>query len=543
MSSINKKIYINQAGYLPKDIKTAVLPVNVMSVSVIDKDDKEVYRAKCDHFGFDKPSGDDVYHADFSEVTTEGEYRLVSGDYYSDKFCIGDSAYDKVFYDLVRAYYYFRCGMELKSEHAGKFTHMPCHTEPACEWFDHSVTKDVSGGWHDAGDYGRYVTAGAVALGHLLYAFVLFPKTFEKRDFGIPKTPGLPDFLTECKYELDWLLKMQKPDGGVYHKASTAQHADFVMPEDDLGQMYLLPVSSMAVADFAAVCALAYRVYAEYDKEYADRLLQAAKRSAEWLDNNQDFIGFRNPEGCGTGDYCESNDKDNRFWAYSELYASTGDCEYLNRAEKLSDYGFSKTDLGWGAVGGLGALAYITLRAEWRDESKAKEYGDMYISSAESLLQTANQSGYMAAMGERSYSWGSNMTLMKNAMIFAIADIISPNKEFSHSAKAQFDVLMGVNAMGISYVTGNGDSAYNYPHLRPAFADRIKECIPGMVSGGPNSYRNELYIRQFIPEGTPPMKCFADRTELYSVNEVTIYWNSPAVFVTAYLLDGKDGMR
>ncbi len=90
MSSINKKIYINQAGYLPKDIKTAVLTMNVKSVSVVDKDNKEVYRAKCDHFGFDKPSGDDVYHADFSEVTTEGEYRLVSGDYYKESLERGD---------------------------------------------------------------------------------------------------------------------------------------------------------------------------------------------------------------------------------------------------------------------------------------------------------------------------------------------------------------------------------------------------------------------------------------------------------------------
>ncbi|MCD7889011.1 MAG: glycoside hydrolase family 9 protein [Oscillospiraceae bacterium] len=33
------------------------------------------------------------------------------------------------------------------------------------------------------------------------------------------------------------------------------------------------------------------------------------------------------------------------------------------------------------------------------------------------------------------------------------------------------------------------------------------------------------------------MKSFADVQDLYSVNEVTIYWNSPAVFVAAYLLN------
>lgn len=460
----------------------------------------------------------------------------MSGDYCSDRFHIGDGAYDKVFCDLVRAFYYFRCGMELEEQYAGKFTHISCHTAPACEWFDHSVIKDVSGGWHDAGDYGRYVTAGAVALSHLLYSFILFPTAFGGYNFKIPKVEGLPDILAECKYELDWLLKMQKPDGGVYHKATTAGHAAFIMPQNDLGRMYLLPVSSMAVADFAAVCALAYRVYAKFDALYADRLLAAAKKSAEWLNENPEFVGFMNPDGCTTGGYGEFDDKDNRFWAYSELYASTGDSVYLKKAEELLVYGFSRTELGWGSVGGFGALAFITLDALRRDEAKAKAFGEMFINSARALLRTARRSGYMAAMDEHNYNWGSNMTLMKNAMIFAIADVVRQNEEYSHMAKAQFDVLMGVNAMGISYVTGNGDSSYNYPHLRPAFADGIEECIPGMVSGGPNSRPSEPYAKVFIHEGTPPMKCFADRTELYSVNEVTIYWNSPAVFVTAYLL-------
>ena len=88
----------------------------------------------------------------------------------------------------------------------------------------------------------------------------------------------------------------------------------------------------------------------------------------------------------------------------------------------------------------------------------------------------------------------------------------------------------------MSYVTGNGENAYNHPHLRPAFADGIDACMPGMVSGGPNRYRQDAVAKEMVPEGTPAMKCFVDDYQSYSMNEITIYWNSPAVYTVAYLM-------
>lgn len=111
-----------------------------------------------------------------------------------------------------------------------------------CFWEDHSVKLDVTGGWHDAGDYGKYVTAAAAALAHLLYAWKMFPEAFRRQDLNIPGKPSnMPDILIECRWELEWLLKMQRFDGAVWHKATTAKHAAFVMPEDDREQMYVLP--------------------------------------------------------------------------------------------------------------------------------------------------------------------------------------------------------------------------------------------------------------------------------------------------------------
>lgn len=530
------KIFVNQAGYYPADVKKAVLNFPAEDFKVVTADGEEVFSGVCAHFGHDRASGDDVYIADFSALTADGKYRISAGGITSPIFGIGGNVNKKLFRDVMRAYYYLRCGMELKAEHAGKFTHAACHTMPAIDWLDRSIQKDVSGGWHDAGDYGRYVTPGAVACAQLLYAYILYPKAAGGLVMNIPESSkACPDWLAECRYELDWLLKMQKPDGSVYHKATTAQHARFVMPECDQEQMYLLPVSSMATADFAAVCALASRVYKPFDPEYSLKLLCAAEKTAVWLRENPQFIGFSNPEGCGTGGYGEGGDRDNRFWAYAELYSATGKREYHEAMQSYLVYDFPRTELGVGSVGGLGALSYILCDNNDKSKEFDSAFREMFYNQARRIKWFSSRSGYSCALTERDYNWGSNMGLMKNAMVCAIADTVCHTDEFRDTAKAQLDVLMGVNAVGVSYVTGNGEFAYNNPHLRPAFADGIDECIPGMVSGGPNSHPAEREARRFIPEGTPPMKCYVDRMEFYSINEITIYWNSPAAFVIAYL--------
>lgn len=554
--SKSNKIFVNQSGYYPSDLKKAVLNFPAESFSVVTADGSEIFKGKCTRFGYDRASGDEVYIADFSALTTDGEYRISAGGEISPKFSVGGNVNKKLFRDVMRAYYYLRCGMELTPEHAGKFTHAACHTANAVDWLDHNIEKDISGGWHDAGDYGRYVTPGAVACAQLLYAYILYPKAAGSLCMNIPESGGecpypknsgshkmnipesgskLPDWLAECRYELDWLLKMQKPDGSVYHKATTAQHARFVMPEHDREQMYLLPVSSMATADFAAVCALASRVYKPFDPDYSAILLRAAEKTAVWLAKNPQFVGFMNPEGCGTGGYGEGGDKDNRFWAFAELYSATGKREYHQAMQSYLVYDFSRTEMGVGSVGGLGALSYILSENPDKNMEFDGAFREMFYSHARRVKWLSSRSGYSCALTEREYNWGSNMGLMKNAMVCAIADTVCKTDEFRDTAKTQLDVLMGVNAVGVSYVTGNGEFAYSHPHLRPAFADGIEECIPGMVSGGPNSHPAEREARQFIPEGTPPMKCYVDRMEFYSINEITIYWNSPAAFTLAFL--------
>lgn len=533
-----KQIFVDQAGYLPNGEKKAVIIVPCGTFWVINEEGTTCFEGQVTHFGPDKNSGDDVYLADFTPLQIPGTYYIETDNgLKSLTFSIGSKVYERVLTDTMKAFYFLRCGCVLEPAYAGPFTHGKCHHKPALLWEDHSVELDVSGGWHDAGDYGRYVTAGACALAHLLYAYKLYPTVFKNCDLHIPESGrGIPDILSECRYELEWMLKMQRKDGAVYHKATTQLHAPFVMPEEDTSQMFVFPVCSLDTADFAAVCALASGIYEQYDKDFSKQLLDAAILSGEWLTNHPEFLGFTNPNGCNTGEYGESTDVDNRFWALAELYAATGEEAYHKEFKEAYDQTFSKTDLGWNAVGGMGALAYILCNKEVDPKLKANLEKD-FIRTAEKLASTSDSCGYGAAMEASDYIWGSNHVLLKYGMIFVIADMIEQNHRFRVYAQRQIHYLLGVNATGYSYVSGTGEFSIQHPHLRPAFADGITECIPGMVSGGPNRGLQDPDAKILIPAGTPPMKCFADDVGCYSLNEITIYWNAPAVYLLASFIN------
>ncbi len=555
-------LFLNQLGFLPNAKKEAVLTRPAVAFAVKKWDEallaevslekaqakETAFAGEIRGFGPDEDSGDDVYVADFSAFSVPGCYVLLAGEEVSHPFVIGKEVYDKPLFDVMKAYYFLRCGTALTAPYAGAFVHDICHTGTAFVWeecFDEEGNKrpegpktklELQGGWHDAGDYGRYITAASCALAQLFYAWRLYPDALKNLALQIPESGGsLPDVLAECKWELDWMLKMQRPDGALYHKLTSAQHAPFCMPEEDRAQFYVLPVSSMATADFAAVCALAAGIYEAYDADFAENLLQAAKRAAAWLLEHPDPVLFRNPKGCGTGEYGEREDADNRFWAFAELYARTGEAAYHAQMKAAMAAGFPLDPLGYGMVSGLGSLAYLSCEQE-KEEALEEAMREAFLQRAALLKEKADACGYGVAMMERDYCWGSNGNVGKNGMVFLIADLLGGEKKYLPYAQTQLDYLLGKNAMGMSYITGNGKKAYRYPHLRPAHCDGIDECMPGMVSGGPNRGRTDGAAKALVLEGTPPMKCYADHVSCYSLNEITIYWNSPVVFLLAGIL-------
>ena len=549
-------ILCNQTGYLPQGRKTAaltagerftVMRINAESNNITSdsgdlqgQTEQVVMEGNARDAGTDAASGDHVRVADFSELTQEGIYYVQNelGER-SHCFRIGQNVYQELQKDLTKALYYQRCGCALQEAHAGVYTHPECHMQTAVLWTDRNAEKEVRGGWHDAGDYGRYISPAAVAVGHLLYAYLLFPESFGD-SLNIPESGnGMPDALNECRYELEWMLKMQDEEGGAYHKLTSERHADFIMPEEDHAQFYLFPVSSMATADYAASMALASRVYRAYDSGFADRLYEAAVKAYGWLDCHPEYVGFRNPDSCNTGEYDDVCDLDERLWAAAEMLVTTGEQKYQEQVDRLLRGELTKTDFGWTDVSGFAALAILTDESHKASAESEAVLKEAVLAEADRLAAVAAQSGYGVAMEPEDYIWGSNMVVLNRGILLVLAALLAGQEDrrrvYEQTALAQMDYLLGMNAVDYSYVTGYGEHAYRHPHNRPTECDGIELPMPGWVSGGPFKTPCDEVGREQIPEGTPPMKCYLDHAACYSLNEITIYWNTPAIFVTAYI--------
>ena len=518
-------IAVNQIGYLPSALKTATIKGSGLkqTAKLIDeKTGKSVFEAKIGGGKDDPDSGEKEAVFDFSSIKEEGTYHIEAGDAVSPSFKISKSVYDDALKATIKMLYYQRCGQELTDDLAGDFAHPACHTEKAVLYEDTSKKFDVSGGWHDAGDYGRYSVAGATAAADILLAYEKYPKVFGD-DVGIPESGnGIADVLDEAKCELDWLFKMQRSDGGVYHKVTARNFPGEVMPQDETEELVIMPVSTTATGDFAGVMAIASRVYAKTDKAYADKCLAAAKKAADYLNKTQrDTTGYRNPDDISTGEYEDTCDVDERFWAYAELFKTTGEKTYEDAMLKeIPSNGYS---LGWQGVAGYGGYAYLSSKGATSTSNIKTEAKKM----ADEIINNSNTYGYGSSI-IGSYPWGSNLTIANNGeYLLMMKTILGDNKV---TVDKQLSYLFGNNATGYCFLTGFGTLSPEHPHHRPSQA--TEKTVPGMIVGGPNSGLDDPYVQNVLKD-TPSAKCYADNSQSYSTNEITIYWNSPLIYLLA----------
>ena len=82
---------------------------------------------------------------------------------------------------------------------------------------------------------------------------------------------GIPDLLDEMQVGLDWLLTQQRSDGAVYRKLSGRQWPNEKAPDEDQQPRYVYGMTTPETAKFAAVMAMAGRVYQPLLPKQAER--------------------------------------------------------------------------------------------------------------------------------------------------------------------------------------------------------------------------------------------------------------------------------
>lgn len=532
-------IAVNQLGYRSTDAKIAMIAGEGGRFRLVDHaSGAVVWQGDTMSAVDDQASGIKVSRGDFSVWSQPGAYRIEAGEGHSSyPFVISDAVYEEAHQALLKAFYFFRCGMELEEKYAGPWKHAACHLTPALVYGEEPRRIDAWGGWHDAGDYGKYVVPGAKAVADLLLAYECYPQAFEGA-LPLPESDGvMPDVLHECRYELEWLLRMQEGEsGGAYHKLTTLQFpGPDVMPEADTAELYISPISATATGCFAGVMAMAARVYAPHDAAFAASCLKAAEQAWAWLERHCKYPGFRNPAEVFTGEYGDEQDLDERYWAAAELYRTTGEARYHEAFRGLAGQdAFDKYELGWADMGGYGTISYLLSERENEPQLAARLLAGLQ-QRADELAAVSREDGFGISLRPEQYIWGSNMLVMNHAMLLLIADRLLGSQTYERCALEHVHYLFGANVVGISYVTGLGSRPILHPHHRPSEGDGIEAPVPGLVSGGPNYGKQDEYAREHLADKAPAAS-FADVMESYATNEVTIYWNSPAVFVLSHFV-------
>ncbi len=539
------QIFVNQAGYLPELPKFFYTSTLSDSFYLIDNSTGSIVHKDELYFSIanDPATNLTLYAGDFSPFQTNGNYsiHLTNGDT-SYSFIISPNVYEDVYKKSLKGFYFQRCGTALLQSNAGVYQHTACHPG---DGFYHSTTNQsgfrlATGGWHDAGDYGKYVVNSGITVGTMLMAYESFPDRFNYDNLNIPESGnGIPDILDEVKYELGWLRKMQNPNGGVYFKITKEQFEPFIMPQNDnSGIRYIYVISSAATGNFAAIMSKAARIYHSIDSSFSNQCLDAATSAWNYLISNPTIVpvgGFKNPTGTVTGEYGDPDDSDERLWAAAELFETTGSTEYNNYfINNYSSGGMISSGMSWNKVKNLALLTYLNSSQTSASQTLKNIIKNSLISYANTLLGRSSSNGFGVTINPGEYNWGCNSDVLNKAIMLIYAYEQTNNNIYYEIALTQINYILGTNAHNLCFLTGVGVNSVMHPHHRPSSADGILDPVPGLLAGGPDQYLDDPVLQSHFNASTPPALCYIDDVGSYASNEIAINWNAPLVFVSGY---------
>jgi endoglucanase len=543
--SASLAIKVDQVGYPTAAPKLAMVATQASTFMVKRAGDGTVVlNGKLSAAVSDADSGDRVQLADFSSLREPGKYYLeVPGVGRSWTFSIGPDVFSRTYYLGMRAFYGQRCGtaVDLGPEFPG-YSHPACHLQSA---FHPSSGKqgpsDIRGGWHDAGDYGRYIPNSGITTSTLMWTWEMFGARLKGIKLNLPESGnGTPDILNEARWNLEWMLKMQDEDGGVWQKQTSEKFPGFVMPQADqrvneiIGTGSAPYKSTCATADLAATAAIAARVYKPFDEKFAARALDAARKAWSWAERNPSVL-FRNPPGVATGEYGDAQCSDERLWAAAELWRTTGEPAYnryfLQNYETYLPSLRSSPPENWAQLASLGLWTYALADTKGADAHAAARIRQETIESARTVVKRTQTNPYRVSLTARDYVWGSNSVAAGYGMELIVANAFAPDPGFVETALDNLHYLLGRNAFSLSWVTQVGEHTFRHPHHRPSGADKNPEPWPGLLSGGPNAHRQDDVLKS-LPE-LPPAKVYRDEQDSYAGNEIAINWQASFVFLVA----------
>ncbi len=539
------RIKLNQLGFLPEAAKWALVPAgqatsfHVISVTSGDS----VLSGNLSLAATWAPAEDSVKRADFSALKTPGDYMLrVDGATDSYPFRVATDTYRALTAASIKAFYFNRNSAELLAAHAGEFarllghpdTEVLVHASAASDTRPTGTVISSPKGWYDAGDYNKYIVNSGISTYSLLAAYEHFPQIFQNQSLNIPESGNsIPDLLDEALWNLEWMQSMQDPhDGGVYHKLTNKHFDGLIMPHQARTERYVVQKTTAATLNFAAVMAVASRVFANYDAQLpglSAKMLAAAESAWAWAAANP-AIAYKQPSDITTGEYGDNQFADEFSWAAAELYiTSKQDAYYV--AMKAAET--TATIPSWNDVRSLAWMSLAHHRDNLTPVADTLLIARRIDNLAANLHAVWAASAYGVTLQKNDFVWGSNSVALGQAMMLLQGYRLNSKRGYLDAAQSTLDYLLGRNATDTSFVTGYGDKTPQHPHHRTSEADGIAKPIPGFIVGGPQPGQQDKKDCLATYPSSIPAKSYLDDWCSYASNEVAINWNAALVYVSA----------
>ena len=549
---------VNQVGYVPglaKRASYATGSTTPLTWTLRDRAGASVATGQTVPKGNDPAAGENVHVIDFSSYDRPGTgYTLAVGADVSHPFDISATAMTALRYDSLAFFYHQRSGTPIEARYVGEEYARPAgHVNvppnrgddnvPCKAGLDCGYTLDVRGGWYDAGDHGKYVVNGGISAWQLQNSYERATLLGDDEALGdgtlrIPENAnGVPDVLDEARWEVEFLLSMQVPDGRplagmAHHKIHDEQWTALpTLPHEDAQPRRLSAPSTAATLNLAAVAAQASRLWAPYDATFAAHALAVAEKAYAAAKAHPDLLADPN-DGTGGGTYSDNTVTDEFYWAAAELFATTG----RYRADVTGSPLFAAIDergFDWASTGPLGDVTLLLVPRDLQTSA----IRTAIVSAADTHLTNMDTQGHPAPISE--YVWGSNGQVANNGMVLGLAYDLTHTPKYRDGAVAAMDYLLGRNPMNRSYVSGWGDDPVRNVHHR-FWANQLDPTLPtappGALSGGPNNGLQDP-VAQRLLQGCAPQRCWVDHIEAYSLNEVTVNWNSGLAWLSNWVAE------
>lgn len=573
---LNESIKVNQVGYHPdSSVRYANLGIFLgdggsrrvregLAYHVLDQAGTAVYTGTMEYRGDDTlvsentiSSGEYVYRLNLADVPGGGPYRIhipLWG--VSHPFSISYEAIDTMATTALRGLYHQRCGMALETPYTD-YTRTACHTEvsitrtpwessPVIEVPKGSPVISIAGGHHDAGDFDRrpYHTIVPIMLLGYLEAF---PSHFLDGQASFNEsTNGLPDLLDEALWAIKlWEnLQIRDPQDGDYGMimagTETSGHPEYGVDtaENDKRAYGTWDVDFEVTAFGAGMMAHAARLLLGYGYR-SEKLEQSSLLAWHALD-------YEKPTAA-------------TLYASLQLYLLNSELGNIEQADayhqrfKQEARVLLVEDGYWPEQYRPGNIRASIHTFHFSSYLLTNQQVDKELaSSLERLIMTqADRGGYMGFDMEtalypqgatKAYGWGSATAQGRYADVHAFAYRLAKTpqeKDRQFAILTQYaDYALGLNPLGVSFVTGLGSVSPNSPlHLDsyPAHEKGLPP-VPGIVIYGPTAERSKAEYQLAVSntlhpvwERLPQQRRWADGWSLVNNNEFTIWetmvWN------------------